>query len=162
MNGFEIVEAGTAHAAVLARLHKKCLGVAWSGESIGDFLALPGSFALLALAGPGGRPVGLALCIPGGEGIEVAALGVLPRHRRRGGGRDLVDAIVAGAAARGVSEITLEVAADNLPARRLYGACGFEEIARRPAYYAARGFGDRRDALIMRIGIECDTHDGQQ
>jgi ribosomal-protein-alanine N-acetyltransferase len=151
MSGIEIVEAGPGHTAVLARLHRKCLGVAWSGQSIGDLLALPGSFALLALAGAGGKPAGFALCIPGGDGIEIAALGMLPRQRRRGGGRRLVEAIVARATADGVSEIALEVAEDNLPAQRLYGACGFVTIARRPGYYAARGFGDRRDALVMRI-----------
>ena len=157
MTGITICGASPDHAKLLARLHKKCLGVAWTGESIRDLLALPGSFALLALSDAGDRPVGFALCIPGGDGIEIAAVGMLPRHRRQGGGRRLVGAILDRAAAMGAGELILEVAADNAAAQDLYAACGFAEIARRPGYYGARGFGDRRDAVVMRRIMGSDT-----
>ena len=49
----------------------------------------------------------------------------------------------------GATQAFLEVAADNLAARRLYESCGFQEISLRKAYYTRKN-AFAVDAIIMR------------
>jgi ribosomal-protein-alanine N-acetyltransferase len=143
-----IEPAGPAHAAILARLQNAWMAGDWSAESIRRLLALPGACALLALDAPE-RPCGFVLCIPGGDGIDIAAIAVEPARRRGGVGR----ALLAAALARlpGVA-VTLEVAADNAPALALYRAAGFVAAGRRAGYY--RRAEGAVDALLMRRPAE--------
>lgn len=59
--------------------------------------------------------------------LVVNGLAVAPEHQRSGAGRALLEAALAQARARGASKVTLRVLRPNLPARRLYEACGFVE-----------------------------------
>lgn len=77
---------------------------------------------------------------------ELANLAVAPEHRRRGLGTKLLDAMLSDAAARGVSDVCLEVRDSNAEARRLYGSRGFLEVGRRKGYYR----NPLEDALILR------------
>ena len=54
---------------------------------------------------------------------------VAERFRRRGYGRAMLAALEARLARDGVDELTLNVNAANVPARRLYASCGYEQIA---------------------------------
>jgi ribosomal protein S18 acetylase RimI-like enzyme len=51
---------------------------------------------------------------------------VLPQYRGRGVGRLLLEAVIAEAANRNASRLTLEVRQDNLVAQTLYQTLGFE------------------------------------
>lgn len=53
---------------------------------------------------------------------------VLPEHRRRGVAIRLVEEAEAFARRQGAEIICLQVARKNAPARKLYVACGFEEV----------------------------------
>lgn len=75
---------------------------------------------------------------------EIITVAVDPEHHRRGHGRALLDAVLDGWGARGVSRVFLEVRIDNAPARALYAAAGFAEVGRRRRYYA-----DGTDALVL-------------
>ena len=77
---------------------------------------------------------------------EVLTLATHPDHRRRGLARSALAAFLAEARARGAMRAFLEVAADNAPARALYG--DWTEIGRRKAYYA-RAEGPAVDALVL-------------
>jgi len=145
-----MVAMGPQHLAVAATLHAACFDEAWSAAAIGGILATAGSFGLLAVAADG-TPVGLALCRVVHEQADVLAIGVAPAARRRGVGRALLDAAVAGCRARGARAVLLEVAEDNACARALYRAAGFEEVARRPGYYRRPG-APPVDARLMRLG----------
>jgi GNAT superfamily N-acetyltransferase len=57
--------------------------------------------------------------------LHVHALYVAPDHRRRGIGRDLLEAVLAWGRARGCAEAQLSVLTEN-PARKLYESLGFE------------------------------------
>ena len=58
---------------------------------------------------------------------------VLPEHRGRGLGRELVDAVLRGARSRnGVELIQLTVSESNTAGRRLYESCGFETFGTEP------------------------------
>jgi ribosomal-protein-alanine N-acetyltransferase len=67
-------------------------------------------------------------------------------RQRHGLGRRLLEALLAEAAARGVSTVLLEVAVDNGPAQRLYAEYGFETVGVRRGYYQPTN----TDALVMR------------
>jgi ribosomal-protein-alanine acetyltransferase len=125
---------------------------AWSTESMSSELASPHTYYLFAfdpetpglLAGYGG------LLAPRGSGdADIQTIAVVPRARRNGLGRTLVTAMLAEAAARGASQVFLEVRADNPNARALYDSLGFEQIAVRAKYYQPDGV----DAQVMRVRL---------
>ncbi len=56
---------------------------------------------------------------------DITAVGVLPAHRGRGYGRQMLADVVAMLLGEGWERITIEVATDNTNALRLYESCGF-------------------------------------
>lgn len=68
-----------------------------------------------------GRPVGFANLGLRGEVGWIGGVGVVPEHRRRGIGRRLMEAVLAGAP----GDVWLEVIEQNEPALRLYEELGF-------------------------------------
>lgn len=140
-----IAEAGVEAAALLAALHRAGIGTAgpaWDEAGFAALLRHPGRRALIALAA--GAPVGLVLVGVAADEAEILTLAVLPQWRRQGAGRALVEAALGHAARQGATRLVLEVAVRNAPARALYAALGFAEIARRRAYYAGG-----EDALVL-------------
>ena len=69
---------------------------------------------------------------------------VEPDFRRRGVGRALVEALLDELRGEGVTRVFLEVRGSNLPAHKLYAACGFAASGRRTRYYS-----DGEDALVL-------------
>ena len=78
---------------------------------------------------------------------ELLTLAVDPTRHRQGIGRSLTQDWLN--ALTGIAETAfLEVAADNSAAIRLYLALGFDEVGRRPAYYAQKN-ATSVDAIVM-------------
>lgn len=149
----QVNSAGPETAALMALLHERCLGDEgerpWSASEFGDLLALPTSWAGVAMRGD--APVGIILCVFAGDEGELLFVGVDPDNRRLGVGEALVAAMMARASGDGsVRRVTLEVAMDNHVARRLYDRFGFREVGARTGYYQRRG-GHRADALVMQV-----------
>jgi ribosomal protein S18 acetylase RimI-like enzyme len=71
--------------------------------------------------------VGMALLSRRGSRGWVSGVGVLPAWRRRGVGRQMMEAVLVRAQQAGVRQVALEVIAQNSPARALYTALGFVE-----------------------------------
>lgn len=84
------------------------------------------------------------LRILAGEG-EVQRIAVLPRYRRLGVARKMMETMVTCARDSQVSAVSLEVRQSNLPARNLYESFGFRAEAVRKGYYR----NPAEDALIM-------------
>ena len=101
----------------------------WVGESDGEVIGY----------------VGLMVIVPD---ADIQTIAVASTHRARGIGARLLSTAMAEARARRCSQLRLEVAADNEPARRLYEHHGFETVARRSNYY-----GQGSDALILRLHL---------
>ena len=78
---------------------------------------------------------------------DIIAIGTEKAQQGRGFGRVVLQHVIAVLEQQNVAEITLEVAADNLPARHLYETCGFSVSGVRKNYYH-RGE-NRCDAVIM-------------
>ncbi|MEM9059592.1 MAG: GNAT family N-acetyltransferase [Pseudomonadota bacterium] len=93
----------------------------------------------------------LALQFASDEG-EILNLGVVPNARRNGLGRKLTHHGIDLAREMGITKLSLEVAADNDPARNLYEASGFEIVGNRRGYYL-RADGLRQDAIVMSLTL---------
>jgi len=78
--------------------------------------------------------------------LEVHDLAVRSDRRRRGFGGALLDALLLAGSRRGAAWAYLEVRASNRAALALYRARGFDEVGRRPRYYADDG----EDAVVLR------------
>jgi ribosomal protein S18 acetylase RimI-like enzyme len=148
--GIALVEAAPAHAEIIAALHAATIaaerGGGWGVEWVARILALPGAFAVLALAE---EPAGFALCLPAGDAVDLVAVGVVVARRREGIARRLVEHCAARAKAAGAERLMLEVAADNAVALALYHAVGFAEVGRRPGYYGAGRARPAGDAIVL-------------
>lgn len=136
--------ATPAQAEALAAIHRTAFPPreAWGSDAIALQLVMPGSFGV---AEPRG---GMLLARVAADEAEVLTLAVLPERRRQGLGRALLDAAMAEARRRGAVRLTLEVAVDNVAARRLYDSVGFVQVGRRSRYYADGG-----DALVLQVAL---------
>ncbi len=146
-----IVPAGAAHAGIIAHLSEIGATASWSASAVVRILALPGCWALLAIA-PDGEPAGFVMARVAVDEAEILNLVVAEGARRKGIGRALLDAATARAGRRGVSAMYLEVAADNAAGCALYESVGFQKVGNRRDYYR-KGDGNYTDALIMKRAI---------
>ncbi len=100
----------------------------------------------LALVDDSGLVVGYGGLLAVGADADIQTIAVVSAARGSGNGRRLMEALLRAASERGVSEVFLEVRADNPIARGLYESLGFEEIGVRPRYYQPGNV----DAIVMR------------
>ena len=131
--------------AHLAAIHARAITPAWTEAALRDLLDQPGVWAAV-------EPDGFILMRQAGDEAEVLTLAVLPEARRRGQGLALMQGALAACRTRGVSDVFLEVAADNAAAQALYRAVGMIESGRRRGYYA-RSDGSPVDALILTLNL---------
>ena len=78
-------------------------------------------------AGAEGTRVGQIGVVDKGDGIYIRGVGILPEHRRRGLGRQLLAAVLTLLRAEGQTRFALDVATENPSALSIYKACGFRE-----------------------------------
>lgn len=147
----KLVEAGAAHAHVLAHIHAEGFDEPWSQTELLSALATPGAFALIAQE-DGGEPLGFVLMRVGGGEAEVLTIATRPPARRSGVARALMRGAMAQAQKAGAQAVFLEVAADKPQAQALYAALGFAQVGRRDRYYG-RSDGTRVDALVLKFSF---------
>lgn len=149
-----MIEAGACDVALLAELNRRCFadptgsgvaGTPWTARDMAELLALPGTFAVLAVAA--GRPVGFLLGRSALEDCEILSLGVLEESRRSGHGQRLLRAAATAALCRGAYRLILEVSERNAAAQAFYRAEGFVAIGRRKNYYLFPD-GSAADAVV--------------
>jgi len=152
MNGrFVLKPIGALDLDRAARLHREAfepLGERpWTRQDMAELLASPSAGGLLLQID--GEDAGVALWRTTVDEAELLTIAVQASRRRRGAGRALLDAVIALARGQGARMLFLEVGVDNPAARSLYAQLGFEEVARRAAYYERHdGFAD---ALVLRL-----------
>lgn len=132
-----MIEATTAHAAVMAAVH----GAAfphdpWTERHFATLLAQPGVTGLIDPRG------GILLIRTIIDESEILTLSVATP--RQGIGRTLMLTGMAKAQTAGAATMHLEVAADNTPALKLYETLGFTRTGRRKSYYP-----NGQDALLL-------------
>ncbi len=127
---------------------------AWSVETFWSELAhVPETRHYVVVADDDGALVGYAGLAVIGHQADVQTLAVAPAAQGQGLGRLLLDELLSEARRRGVTEVLLEVRADNEPAHALYARAGFERIGIRRGYYQPGG----TDALVLRLRLHHAT-----
>lgn len=136
------------------RLHREAFEPmgerAWTRQDIAGLLASPGVAGIVLTEGS--SDIGMAIYRVVAEEAELLTVAVDPAHRRRGGGRRLLGAVIDAVRGDGARMLFLEVGADNPGARALYELLGFTTAGRRAGYYARRGQ-PAVDGFIMRLNL---------
>ena len=96
----------------------------------------------------GGAVASYALFLSAGDVADLVSTGTAAPERRQGFAVRLLTYALHRIIAAGATDITLEVAVDNVAALALYAGLGFSEAGRRAGYYKRPG--GRVDALVMR------------
>ena len=122
----------------------------WTRQDLAELVALPGVAGLLLQVN--GHDAGFAVCQVAADEAELLTLAVRPAHRRRGGARQLLAAVIDHVRRRGARTLFLEVGVDNPAARRLYETRGFLPVGERRAYYQ-RGQAPPADGIVMRLNL---------
>lgn len=129
------------------QLEKACFGRrAFSREHVARLLRDPTTVTFLSLEG--GHLVGSIMVRFEGEVARVLSIGVHPRYRGRGIGRELMGLGEAEARRRGAREMALEVSVNNATAIRFYKLLGYGVRGVLHHYYS---WGE--DAYLMTKGL---------
>jgi ribosomal-protein-alanine N-acetyltransferase len=148
------LEAAAAEdAEALAEIERKSFSHPWTVRDFQGALRGRGVLVLRAPWKPGCASRGIraycAVLLAAGE-LQVQDLAVHPDHRGQGLARWLLRFVLEWGGRHGADEAFLEVRRSNQAARRLYGSCGFEEVAARRDYYRF----PTEDALLLRkVGL---------
>jgi [ribosomal protein S18]-alanine N-acetyltransferase len=126
-------EAGVADARALAALHAGSFQRAWSDGEFVELLRQPNIVAHRAAIG--GSLAGFILSRMVSSEAEILSMAVSSSQRSKGLGGQLLHLHLRRLAGLGIGAVFLEVAEDNVPARRLYRRAGFRDVGRREGYY---------------------------
>lgn len=138
----KLCDLNFAHSDLVVELHNNAFNEVWSTKAFLDLIELPATFGFLCSVED--QPAGFILCQGDGEEAEIITIATHGEFRRQGVAQALLD----GAFER-TEVMFLEVAEDNVAARRLYEKNGFQTVGIRKKYYK-RSSHTFIDALILR------------
>jgi [ribosomal protein S18]-alanine N-acetyltransferase len=138
-------EASPADARTMAELHAASFHRAWSDGEFVELLVDRDVIGHRAIMG--NTLVGFILSRMIVGEAEILSMAIAASRRGKGLGRQLLDLHLRRLAGLGVRAVFLEVAEDNVPARRLYQHAGFRDVGRREGYYPA---GKGSAAIVLR------------
>lgn len=136
--------ASVGDAAELAALHAASFAQGWGADEFERLLSEQAARAHVAVAGARGPLLGFVLSHVVVPEAEILSIAVASAARNRGLGRELLAFHLARLAAEGVTTSFLEVEEGNVPALKLYGRMGYQQVGRRKGYYHGT------DALLLR------------
>ncbi len=145
-----IRNAVAGDVAALSQLHQASFSPGWTVHDMAAMLATTGTHALVGESD--GQISSLLIFRAIAGEAEILTLATAPTRRRLGHGAKILKALIARAGLQMVSEIFLEVAADNQAARALYRQFKFAEVGQRKGYYARPG-GKTEDAILMKRAV---------
>jgi ribosomal-protein-alanine N-acetyltransferase len=145
-----LAEARRRDVPALLQIDRVSSPIPWSEVLFVQEIEGPASQVLLARrSGPGVPDVlGFVSWSIAADEAEIRNLAVHPDERRRGVGRQLVDAVIDRARTRGARAVYLEVHAANGAATDLYRSVGFTPTGTRRDYY---GHGDHAITMALRL-----------
>ncbi|MCB1484617.1 MAG: ribosomal protein S18-alanine N-acetyltransferase [Hyphomicrobiaceae bacterium] len=127
--------AAPERSGEVAELHAKVFEEAWNEGSIKSLLEHPASTSLIAVTGDPKTVKGFVIAQLAADEAEILSIGVAPDWQRAGLGTLLLQGLARASKRGEAKRIFLEVADDNVAARALYKALGFQEAGRRKGYY---------------------------
>ena len=107
------------------------------------------SSGLEVSAGAGTNMLGFLVALHLAPEWELENIVVAPSARRRGVGKQLMDALSSAARRTNSGSVFLEVRESNAAARTLYEKAGFEQAGRRKSYYT----NPMEDAVLYRLSL---------
>ena len=115
-------------------------GIAYSRQTLQQFLELPGADCLVARLNEGAEAgiAGFILAEAEGADGHIVTIDVLEAHRRAGVGTALLRAIEERLAARGVRRVALETATSNAAAVAFWQRHGYRMAGVLRGYYLGR------------------------
>jgi ribosomal-protein-alanine N-acetyltransferase len=125
--------AATADLEVISSIEEAAFPEPWSAATLRHALSNEQHLALVAELDH--TPCGYALYQLVAPTAELLRIGVMPRQRRLGVARRLLEKAQQELDRRGIRETFLEVRRGNLAARDLYRQSGYREVGQRPRYY---------------------------
>ena len=135
--------------AVFVSLDKKLFPYSpWSASQYNEEFSSPTRHFVVALDDEQNIIGYAGVLAPGGAEADVLTVGVIPSHRGKGIGRQLMAMITEWAKQQGSIAMMLEVKVDNLDAIGLYESLGYAKLNVRKDY-----FGAGLDALVMRLEL---------
>ncbi len=140
---FRLCEMGAGHLDVVVDIERDGFAEPWRKRDFEDALSRQNNHSLVYMYGK--RVVAYAVGFLVAREYHLADLAVHTDFRRRGFGRQFVEAVLKGLPDRNVQVVTLEVRVSNLAAIGLYRKLGFRTVAIRRGYYRK----PREDALVM-------------
>ena len=158
---YETVKMCKMHFIEVSKVHKNCFENSWSLNYLshlmnnkinrGFIAKLRASTKIKENNNPKyiqeDKCIGFILFSMVHEYSEVLSLGVLKNWRCLGIGSDLMRHVIKSIQRSGDSRLVLEVAENNMSARKLYSDLGFIEVSRRIGYYK-KSIGNV-DALLL-------------
>lgn len=144
--GIRVQTVGAEASARLADLHGRSFDNQWSESELAALLANTHVAALVLQLG--GVDAGMALVQSIAGESEILTFCIVPRHRGKGLGYQLLHACCDLSRAAASRHLYLEVSDRNAPAIALYNGFGFTETGRRAQYY-----GDDSDAVMMTFAL---------
>ena len=141
--------ASTGDLKAIYRIEQSAVQSPWSRSAIVETLESDCAVNLVAV-GENGDIRGYLLGAIVADELSIHYLVTHPQYRRRGIGRELIEAAAKKARDLGARIAYLEVRLKNEAAQALYRACGFIVRAERKKYYADDG----DSALLMAMRLE--------
>ncbi len=129
----------------------------WSRKNFSDSVkAGHWAYCLREVSDPDKRIWAYCILLPAVDDLHLLNITVDPDLRKQGVGLRLMSAIQMIASNLSIPRILLEVRPSNRAAIALYQRAGYEELARRKAYYPVESTsGTREDAIVMTKTIDC-------
>ncbi len=140
---FEVREAITEDAVAMAAVSERSLDLPWQAKDFADAVDNPQALAYVAADVQG--PFGYVVLYHAADEGEIPSVAVDANHRRCGAAQQMLEAVFADAAKRGVRKVFLEVRQSNAPALALYEHMGFLRVGVRKNFYA----NPTEDACLM-------------
>lgn len=117
----------------IAEIEEKSFSTPWSRDSLRDGIE-DARYCFIVLT-VDGKAVGYGSILPILDECDLLNLAILPEHRGKGYGKELLSALITEAKGRGAAVMHLEVRQSNERAIGLYRSFGFEVDGIRKNYY---------------------------
>ncbi|MEM8855805.1 MAG: ribosomal protein S18-alanine N-acetyltransferase [Pseudomonadota bacterium] len=140
----------------LEDIHAAAFIAPWSADEQAALAEHPGVKTFVARRGSmtsSRKPIGFITTRVAADEGEILTMAVLPRHRRAGVGRLLLDAAIRHLYAERVTTVFLEVDPSNEAALTLYRRAGFKTVGERKDYYETAEGSGRQKALTMALAL---------
>ena len=146
---YEIVKTSEVHFIEISKIHKNCFENSWSLNYLSNLMNNKINYGFTAKLKAStnknenndpnyikaDRCIGFVLFSMVHEYSEVLSLGILENWRCYGIGSDLMQHVITSINRSGARRLVLEVAENNISARKLYSGLGFIEVSQRVGYY---------------------------